>query len=82
MNDYTLAKEFENFKFIHKSSIILGSLLKFYNDIARTGVTIPEFMGKSAEEKAREHYYTLLNDRVKFNEMYEKCWETYKDILP
>lgn len=82
MNDYTLAREFENFKFIHKSSIVLGSLLKYYNDIAKTGITIPEFMEKSAEDKAQEHYYKLLADRQKFNETYEACWERYKEILP
>ena len=82
MNDYTLAREFENFKFIHKSSIVLGSLLKYYRDISSMGVTVPEFMDKSAEEKAQEHYYRLLADRQKFNEMYERCWERYKEILP
>lgn len=78
----TLEEEFTEQVFIHKSSIIMGSLLKYYKDIASMGVTIPEFMDKSAEEKAQEHYYRLLADRNKFNEMYEQCWDRYKEVLP
>jgi hypothetical protein len=83
MNDYTLAREFENYKFIHKSSIVLGSLLKYYNDIASTGVTIPDFMAsESPEDRAKQHYFELLADKNKFNETYEMCWERYKEVLP
>ena len=82
MNDYTLSKEFETYKFLHKSSIVLGALLKYYNDVASSGVSIPDFMRKSPEEEAKEHYYKLLEDRAKFNEMYEKCWEKYGGLLP
>ena len=82
MNDYTLAKEFEHYKFLHKSSIVLGSLLKYYNDVANSGVTIPDFMRKSPEEEAKEHYYRLLENREEFNKMYDKCWERYGALLP
>ena len=83
MNDYTLAKEFETYKFLHKSSIVLGSLLKYYNDVANMGVTVPEFMQlRTPEEEAKEHYYRLLENRVEFNKMYEKCWERYGALLP
>lgn len=78
----TLEREFIEQVFVHKSSIVLGSLLKFYKDIASMGVTVPQFMDKTAEEKAQEHYYRLLADRNKFNEMYEQCWERYKELLP
>ena len=78
----TLEQEFSDQVFIHKSSIVLGSLLKYYTDVANSGVTIPEFMGESIEDKAQKHYFKLLADRNKFNEMYEACWERYKEILP
>lgn len=78
----TLEEEFTEQVFTHKSAIVLGSLLKYYNDIASMGVTVPEFMDKSAEEKAQEHYFDLLADKNKFNEMYELCWDRYKEILP
>ena len=78
----TLEEEFLNQVFVHKSSIVLGSLLKYYNDIASTGVTIPEFMDETPEEKAQEHYYKLLANKNKFNEMYELCWDRYKELLP
>ena len=82
VEDYDLAREFSHYVFVHKSSIVLGCLLKHYNEIANTGVTIPEFMGKSVEEQAKEHYYKLLENRVEFNRIYEKCWERYGALLP
>ena len=55
----TLEQEFEEQVFRHKSSIILASLLAFYNDISKTGVTIPEFLDLTPEEKAQIHYFKL-----------------------
>ena len=78
----TLEQEFTEQVFIHKSAIIMGTLLKSYNDVENTGVTLPEFMRKSPEEQAEEHYFKLLADNNKFNEMYEKCWEKYGALLP
>lgn len=78
----TLEQEFEEQVFIHKSSIVLGCLLKFYKDMQETGVNIPEFLDKSPEEKAQEHYYKLLANNNKFNEAYNDCWEKYGALLP
>ena len=79
----TLEQEFLDQVFVHKSSIVLGTLLKFYNDIANTGVTIPDCMCLyTPEERAKQHYFELLADNNKFNETYEQCWERYKEILP
>ena len=79
----TLEQEFTEQIFRHKSSIVLGSLLKYYNDIASTGVTIPDFMGScTPEERAQQHYFELLADKNKFNEIYELCWDKYKEVLP
>lgn len=79
----TLEEEFIEQVFIHKSSIVLGSLQKYYNDIANTGVTIPDFMCTcTPEERAQQHYFELLADKNKFNETYELCWERYKEVLP
>lgn len=77
-----LEQEFENYKFIHKSSIVLGCLLKYYNELQNTGITIPAFMNNSAEENAKEHYYKLLADNNRFNEIYESCWQKYGALLP
>lgn len=79
----TLENEFSEAVFNHKSTIVLASLLKYYNDIANTGVTIPDFMCScTLEERAQQHYFDLLADKNKFNEMYELCWDRYKEILP
>ena len=83
VNDYDLAREFSNYVFAHKSKIVLGALLKYYNDVANMGVTIPEFMqARTPEEQAKEHYYKLLENKVEFNKMYDKCWERYGALLP
>lgn len=82
VEDYDLAREFSHYVFVHKSSIVLGCLLKYYNDVANSGVTIPDFMRKSPEEQAKEHYYKLLENKVEFNKMYDKCWEKYGGLLP
>ena len=78
----TLEQEFEEQVFRHKSSIILASLLAFYNDISKTGVTIPEFLDLTPEEKAQIHYFKLLANKDEFNKIYEKCWDKYGEILP
>jgi hypothetical protein len=78
----TLEQEFEEQVFIHKSSIVLACLLKFYKDEQKTGVSIPEFLDKSPEEKAQEHYFKLLANNNKFNDVYNNCWEKYGALLP
>ena len=78
----TLEQEFEEQVFIHKSSIVLGCLLKFYKDTQETGVNIPEFLEETVEEKAQKHYFELLANNNKFNETYNACWEKYGALLP
>ncbi len=78
----SLEQEFEEQVFIHKSSIVLGCLLKFYKDEQEIGVSIPEFLDKSPEEKAQEHYFKLLANNNKFNDIYNSCWEKYGALLP
>ena len=78
----SLEQEFEDYKFIHKSSIVLGYLLKFYKDEQETGINIPEFLDKTPEEKAQEHYYKLLANNNIFEKVYNGCWEKYGVLLP
>lgn len=78
----TLEQELEERIFVHKSSIILASLLTFYKDINSTGVTVPEFLDMSIEEKAQLHYFKILANKDEFNKIYEKCWEKYGEMLP
>ena len=78
----TLEQEFEEQVFRHKSSVVLASLLVFYNDISRTGVTIPDFMDLTPEEKAQMHYFRLLANKDEFNKTYKKCWDKYGEMLP
>ena len=78
----TLEHELEQRIFVHKSSIVLASLLTFYNDQRNTGINIPEFLNETIEEQAKIHYYKLLANKDEFNRIYEMCWEKYGHILP
>ena len=78
----TLEQEFEEQVFIHKSSVVLGCLLKFYKDEQETRVSIPDFLDISPEEKPQEHYFKLLANNNKFNDVYNSCWEKYGALLP
>jgi hypothetical protein len=78
----SLEQEFEEQVFIHKSTVVLGCLMKFYKDQQETGVSIPEFMDESIEEKAQKHYFKLLANNNKFNDVYNSCWEKYGALLP
>ena len=82
MDGLALEKEFNIYRDIHKMSIVEAKLMCFYRDMASTGVTIPNFMDKSIEEKAREHLFNLLNDREKFERTYECVWNEIKWSLP
>lgn len=82
MNELTLEREFEIFVQLHKQSIVEAKLISFYKDMVNTGITIPNFMEKPAEIKAREHLLELINEPEKFNRMYECIWNEVKEVLP
>lgn len=46
------------------------------------GINIPEFLNKTPEEKAQEHYNKLLANNNKFNEICEECWNKIGELLP
>lgn len=76
----SLEQEFLEQVFIHKSAVILGNLLKFYKDLEDTNTN--DFINLNFEDKAKIHYFELLQNNKLFNEMYNKCWERIKYILP
>lgn len=78
----TLEQEFEDYVFKHKSAVVLGCLIKYYQDKKDTGVNIPEFLDSTPEQKAKEHYYNLLGNNDEFNVIYNKCWERIGELLP
>lgn len=82
MQDLSLEKEFEIYKQLHKVSVVEAQLQVHYNDLAKTGVVLPDFMDKDPNLKAREHLLMLLNDKDKFERTYNSIWESIKYAMP
>lgn len=80
--DYDLAKEFQQYVFIHKSAIVEAALIKYYRDLQDTGIQLPEFMCETPIQKAQKQLIEILNDKEKFNRMYECVWEEVKWSMP
>lgn len=80
--DYDLAKEFQQYVFIHKSAIVEAALIKYYRDLQDTGIKLPDFMDESPTQKAQKALIEILNDKSKFNRMYNAVWEEVKWIMP
>lgn len=80
--DYKLAKEFEIYKLLHKTSVVEAKLQCFYKDLVATGLKVANFKDKSPDDKAKEHLFELLNDKDKFNRTYNAIWEEVKWSLP
>lgn len=81
----TLEREFEEFKAMHKFSIVKASLISYYKTIQESGIKIPEFMQTSPEKMADVEIAKLLDikdgGRI-FNRFYECCWHNVKEYLP
>ena len=85
----SLEQEFSERVFVHKSAVILGNLLKFYKDLEDINtnnyledINTNNFINLNFEEKAEMHYFVLLQNDKLFNEIYNKCWERIKYVLP
>lgn len=82
LEEMSLEREFENYKFIHKSAIVEAALIKYYRDLQDTGIKLPDFMDESPTQKAQKALIEILNDKSKFNRMYNAVWEEVKWIMP
>ena len=85
-NKFTLESEFEQFKAMHKYSILLAVAKKYYIDLQQSGrVNIPAFMQANiAEESAKKDLQRLLSlpdGGRKFNSLYEKAWQEVANLL-
>ena len=84
LKEYSLEKEFEIFKILHKTTVLQAKLTQFYKDFNETGITIPVFMQKDdAEEKAKAEVSMLLTNNIEvFEELYNKAWQEVAELLP
>ena len=85
MMEITLEQEFEEFKAIHKYSVLKAKLMKYYEDLYNTGITIPSFLqNKTPEQSANEYISDLMlksDDFKLFNAKYELAWNEIAPFL-
>lgn len=70
----TLEKEFKIEEFIHKVRIVQAKLQQYYED-TQEDVDIP------AHIKAQNAVVDLLDDREKFERLYQKAWKELQNRI-
>lgn len=82
----TLEQEFEEYKALHKFSILKARITQYYRDLEDGEVLVPDFMriGERPEDKADRDLRALVlrPDNLKlFNECYERAWQDTAEVL-
>lgn len=54
MQEVTLEKEFELYKWMHMTTILQAKITVYYRNLQESGVTIPEFMQTPPEKLAEK----------------------------
>ena len=72
----TLEDEFEQFKAVHKLSILKAKIIDYYKTLEQGAVNLPGFMRDDTPEKKadKDVKNLILTDINKFNSLYEKAW--------
>ncbi len=84
----SLEQEFEEFKAIHKYSILKAVMMKYYSDLEemREETNMPDFMREDTPEKlAEKSIKTLIlgEDGInRFNYFYDLAWNKVAECLP
>lgn len=85
----TLEKEFEEYKALHKYSILKAKMMRYFETIEQSEIDIPEFQ-KDEHDKNRIEFLAnrelnalvLRDDNLqKFNSLYEKAWAELAPLL-
>lgn len=82
----TLEREFEEFKALHKYTMVKAKLVQFYMDLEADKPQLPDFMriGQRPEDLADQDLRRLItseNGLQKFNKLYDEAYETLAEIL-
>ena len=82
----TLEEEFEEFKALHKYSVLKAKIVMYYADLQDTGVNISYFLREDTPDKlADRDLKTLLSSKrgfEEFNRLYEIAWKELAELLP
>ena len=81
--EHTLEKEFEEYKALHKYSVLKAKIMQYYKDLEEGQVNLPDFMRETPEEKADKELSILVSYYPeKFNRLYERVWEEIAERMP
>lgn len=83
MQDLSLEKEFELYKWMHMTTILQAKITVYYRNLQDTGIKIPEFMTVPAEKLAEKEVLQLMCYNPKtFESLYKQAWNEYAECLP
>lgn len=82
----TLELEFEEYKAIHKYSILKARIIQYYRDIEANTVTVPDFQrrGQTPEDLADRDLRLMLaspEGLKEFNRLYELAYQDLAGVL-
>lgn len=85
MLEATLEQEFEEYKALHKYSILKARIMQYYADLEGTGVNIPDFLRDDTPEKLADRdlqeLLSTCSGIEKFNKLYEMAWQEIAESL-
>lgn len=80
-----LENEFEQFKALHKFSILKAMMKRYYETIQQGQVNLPDFMRDDTPEKLADKDIKALvcrgDNLEKFNSLYEKAYTELAPLL-
>lgn len=83
MQEISLEREFELYKWMHMTTILQAKMTVHYKNLQETGVRIPEFMTVPAEKLAEREVLQLMCYNPKaFESLYKDAWNEYAECLP
>ena len=80
-----LETEFEQYKALHKYTILKAKIMQYYMDLEAAGVNIPCFMQNDNFSKRADrdikNLILLPDGGKKFNELYELAYKEIAEVL-
>ena len=81
----TLEEEFEQYKAVHKYSVLKAKIMDYYATLEQGQVNLPDFLRDDTPEKLAnrdlKELMSLNDGGVKFNSLYENAWNEIAEVL-
>ena len=81
----TLEEEFEQYKAVHKYSVLKAKIMDYYTTLDQGQINLPDFLRDDTPEKLADRdlkeLMSLKDGGVKFNRLYENAWNEIAEVL-